>query len=317
MWWLLPGLIALSWLALVGWLGQRWRIGRIDFAIFSSAGGMKLIWQTAAASFFPAVLVFSGFALVLRRIKWPSWRVMAVLGIASLSLGWWGGVAPLWKLDRLHQLNRKETEAQHRASIDLPRLRKERKYSEMVKCMEDTLAVREELIAVRGLYPMTHNHGFSYLWLSLYPACQDLPCRLGSGLTDFLYDAWRYSSSRRGHLGDELPEAMTSSSHPLLRAIGHWVSQDYPAFVKEALAGAEAGDKRMDAMALVAACAPFVEREEALRVVRPILDRGVGLGWEMGGRYEIPSSTIRDYLEGKIRYEDLEANFTGMYKSGP
>jgi hypothetical protein len=141
--------------------------------------------------------------------------------------------------------------------------------------------------------------------VTLYPACDDLPPRLGWGLSQFLFDAWHDSSDRREHLGDELPKAMTSSRHPLLRAIGYWVSQDYPAFVKESFAGAEAGDERMDAMALVAACEPFVEREAALRVGRPILDRGVGLGWKGGRSYKVPSSKIRDYLEGRIRREDL------------
>jgi hypothetical protein len=167
------------------------------------------------------------------------------------------------------------------------------------------LATHEAWVSASGLRPQQHNHGFSYLYVTLYPACDDLPPRLGWGLSQFLFDAWHDSSDRREHLGDELPKAMTSSRHPLLRAIGYWVSQDYPAFVKESFAGAEAGDERMDAMALVAACEPFVEREAALRVVRPILDRGVGLGWKGGRSYKVPSSKIRDYLEGRIRREDL------------
>jgi hypothetical protein len=312
MWWLLPGLIALSWLALVGWLGDRWGIDWFDFAIFSSAEGMELVWQTVAASLFPAVLVFSGLSLVFRRIKWPSWRVMTVLGITSLAVSGWSAAGPLWNLELSHRDN----EAQMWASTELERIRKEGKHVEVVKEMERVLGTHEAAVAAWGLHPLRHPHGYSYLFVWLHPAADDLPPRLGSGLSAFLFDAWHVSSGRREHLGDELPIVMTSSNHPLLRAIGYWVNQDYPAFVNEAFAGAEAADERMDAMALVAACAPFVERDAALRVVRPILDRGVGLGWKGGGSYEIPSGKIRDYLEGKIQREDLNANFISMYQAG-
>lgn len=314
MWWLLPGLIALSWLALVGWLWHRWEIGRFDFASFGSAEGMKLVWQTVAASLFPAVLAFSGLALVLRRIKWPSWRVLMLLWIASLAAGWWSAAGPLWKLELRHRDN----EVQMWASTgELSRLHKAGNPDEVLEEMERVLAIHEAATAEWGIHPGQNGLESSYLYVSLYPACHDLHPRLGWGLNWVLSTAWHDSSNRRLHLSDELPEAMTSSRHPLLRAIGYWVSQDYPAFVKEAFAGAEAGDERMDAMALVAACAPFVERDAALRVVRPILDRGVGLGWTGGGSYKIPSSKIREYLEGKIRAEDLEAAFTGMYQLGP
>lgn len=301
MWWLLPGLIALSWLALVGWLGHRWELGSFGFAIFSSAEGMKLVWQTVAASLFPAVLVFSGLSLVFRRIKWPSWRVMTVLGIASLAVSGWSAAGPLWKWELSHRDNY----VQMWASTELERLHKAGNPEEVLKEIERVLAIHEAATAEWGIHPGQNGHGFSYLYVSLYPACHDLHPRLGWGLNWFLSDAWHDSSDRREHLGDELPKAMTSSSHPLLRAIGYWVSQDYPAFVKESFAGAEAGDERMDAMALVAACSPFVEREAALRVVRPILDRGVGLGWKGGGSYELPSGKILDYLEGRIMREDL------------
>jgi hypothetical protein len=237
---------------------------------------------------------------------------MTVLGITSLAVSGWSAAGPLWKCESSHRDN----QAQRWASTELERLHVEGKHAQVVKEMERVLATREAAIAACGLHPRQHNHGFSYVFVTLYPACNDLPPRLGFGLTQFLFDAWHDSSGRREHLGDELPEAMTSSSHPLLRAVGYWVSQDYPAFVKESFAGAEAGDERMDAMALVAACAPFVEREAALRVVHPILDRGVGLGWQGGGSYEIPSSTIRDYLEGRIEREDLKANFVDTYQSG-
>lgn len=309
MWWLLPGLIALSWLALVGWLGHRWGIDKNDLTHFGSAEGMKLVWQTVAASIFPAVLVFSGLALVLRRIKWPSWRVMAVLGIGSLAVSWWFAAGPLWKSDLSHRDN----EAQEWASTELERLHDAGRHVEVVKEMERVLATHEAAVAAWGLHPRQHNDGSSYVFVTLYPACDDLPPRLGPGLSQFLFDAWHVSRGRRVHFGDELPKAMTSSSHPLLRGIGYWVGQDYPAFVWEAFAAAAAGDERMDAMALVAACGPFVERETGLRAVRPILDRGVGLGWTGGGSYKIPSSKIRDYLEGKIRSEDLGAGFSWIY----
>ena len=312
MWWLLPGLVALSWLVLVGWLGHRWGIDKDDLAMIGGAEVMKLAWQTAAAALFPAVLVFNGLALVFRRIKWPSWRVMTVLGITSLAVSGWSAAGPLWKCESSHRDN----QAQRWASTELERLHVEGKHAQVVKEMERVLATREAAIAACGLHPRQHNHGFSYVFVTLYPACNDLPPRLGFGLTQFLFDAWHDSSGRREHLGDELPKAMTSSSHPLLRAVGYWVSQDYPAFVKESFAGAEAGDERMDAMALVAACAPFVEREAALRVVRPILDRGVGLGWQGGTSYEIPSSKIRDYLEGRIQREDLRAAFIWTFQAG-
>ncbi len=301
MWWLLPGLIALSWLVLVGWLGHRWGIGKDDLAILGGAEVMKLAWQTAAASLFPAVLVFSGLSLALRRIKWPSWRVLTVLGIASLAVSWWSVAGPLWKLE----LGYRSDKAQMWASTELSRLHQAGKTEEVLQEIERVLATHEAAVAEWGIHPGQNGHGFSYLYVSLYPACHDLHPRLGWGLNWFLSDAWHDSSGRREHLGDELPKAMTSSSHPLLRAIGYWVSQDYPAFVKESFAGAEAGDERMDAMALVAACSPFVEREAALRVVRPILDRGVGLGWKGGGSYELPSGKILDYLEGRIKREDL------------
>lgn len=312
MWWLLPGLIALSWLALVGWLAQRWGIGKDELAMIGAAEGMKLVWQTVAASLFPAVLVFSGLSLVFRRIKWPSWRVMTVLGIASLAVSGWSAAGPLWKWELSHRDN----EVQMWASTELERLHKAGNSEEVLKEIERVLAIHEAATAEWGIHPGQNGHGFSYLYVSLYPACHDLHPRLGWGLSSFLSDAWHNSSGSREHLGDELPKAMTSSGHPLLRAIGQWVSQDYPAFVKESFVGAEAGDERMDAMALVAACAPFVEREAALRVVRPILDRGVGLGWQGGSSYEIPSSKIRDYLEGRIQREDLKANFIWTFQAG-
>lgn len=312
MWWLLPGLIALSWLALVGWLGHRWGIGTDALAMLGGAEGMKLVWQTVAASLFPAVLAFSGLALVLRRIKWPSWRVLTVLGIASLAVGWWSAAGPLWKWE----LGYRSDKAQIWASTELERLHKAGKTEELLQEVERVLATHEAAVAEWGIHPGQNGHGFSYLYVSLYPACHDLHPRLGWGLNSFLSDAWHNSSGGGEHLGDELPKAMTSSSHPLLRAIGQWVNQDYPAFVKGAFAEAEAGDERMDAMALVAACAPFVEREAAIRVVHPILDRGVGLGWKGGGSYEIPSSRIRDYLEGRIQREDLKANFIDTYQAG-
>jgi len=224
-----------------------------------------------------------------------------VLGIASLAVSGWSVAGPLWR----RELGYRSYKAQVWASTELERLHKEGKNAEVVKEMERVLATHEAWVSASGLRPRQHNHGFSYLYVTLSSACHDLPPRLGWGLSHFLFDAWHDSSDRREHLGDELPKAMTSSRHPLLRAIGYWVSQDYPAFVKESFAGAEAGDERMDAMALVAACEPVVEREAALRVVSPILDRGVGLGWKGGTSYEIPSSKIRDYLEGRIRREDL------------
>ena len=51
-------------------------------------------------------------------------------------------------------------------------------------------------------------------------------------------------------------------------------------------------------------------------MVRPILDRGVGLGWQGGTSYEIPSSKIRDYLEGRIQREDLRAAFIWTFQAG-
>ena len=273
---------------------------------------MKLVWQTAAASLFPAVLVFSGLSLVFSRIKWPSWRVMTVLWIASLAVSVWSAAGPLWKWELSHRDN----EAQMWASTELERIRKEGKHAEVVKEMERVLATHDAAVSAWGLHPLQHPHGYSYLFVWLHPAADDLPPRLGPGLSAFLFDAWHVSSGRREHLVDELPIVMTLSNQPLLRAIGYWVNQDYPAFVKESFAGAEAGDERMDAMALVAACAPFVEREAALRVVRPILDRGVGLGWQGGTSYEIPSSKIRDYLEGRIQREDLKAAFIWTFRAG-
>lgn len=313
MWWLLPGLIALSWLALVGWLGHRWGFDENDLARFGAVKLLKLVWYSAAASLLPAVLVFCGLSLALRRIKWPSWRMNMALGIVSLAVSGWSVAGPL----RKEELSHRNSEAQMRAGTVLPRLRYEGKHSEVVMEMERVLAAHEAAVAEWGLHPGRGRYDFSYLSGSLGPAYHDLRPRLGFGLNWFLSVAWHLSGPRQEQFGDKLPEAMTSSSHPLLRAIGYWVGKDYPAFVKEAFAGAEAGDERMDAMALVAACAPFVEREAALRVVRPILDRGVGLGWTGGASYKIPSSKIREYLEGKIRIADLEAAFTRTYQSGP
>lgn len=176
-------------------------------------------------------------------------------------------------------------------------LRKQGRYEEMIHEMERVLALHEEVTAKTGFhYKGTCNHGFSYLWVSLYPASDNVPQHLGFGLTWCLYDAWHDQGYQRP-VADGLSKAMTRSKHPLLRALAYWVEQDYAAFEREALAGAAAGDRRMDALALVAACAVSQDKKAALEIVRPILDRGVGLGGRSGG-LPLTSTEIRAYLDG-------------------
>ncbi|MCW1922964.1 hypothetical protein OKA05_10410 [Luteolibacter arcticus] len=306
-WWLLPGLIGIVWLGSLLGMGFRWDITWARVSDMGRDELLKLAWRFGAASLFLGWLVFFGATLVFRRIEWPARRTILVLGVASLVLGVWSGFWPLWKLDRRHQVAKREEGAQNWARSELPRLRKEGKYPEMVEGMERVLAVHEETIAEVGLYPLNHNHGFSYLFVYMYPASYDLPPRLGSGLTEFLYDAWYdpgWDPTKKG-VADDLSKAMTASRHPLLRAIGYCVNRDYVSFEREALAGARAGDERMSAMALTAACGGLMEREVARQAVGAILDRGQGLGWDRGGSYAIPSSRIRDYVEGRIPREYL------------
>ena len=76
------------------------------------------------------------------------------------------------------------------------------------------------------------------------------------------------------------------------------------------MAAAEAGDERMDTMALAAACSVISDRKLALETVTPILDRGVGIGWQHNRTYTKTSATIRSYLEGTIDRSALGGYFT-------
>lgn len=200
--------------------------------------------------------------------------------------------------------------AQMTASLDLGRAQREGDYPEMVASMERALAVRDAMNEECGLMSCMCPIGFSYVFVSLSPvADRDIPSRLGTEVSNFLYLRWRDPSRPDLPVADDLSRAMTSSRHPLLRSIGYWVCRDYRSFEREALAGAVAGDERMDAMALVAACALVSDRKAALDAVRPILDRGIGLGWDGVSSFEISPSKILDYLEGRIGRDDLRGYF--------
>ncbi|MCW1885459.1 hypothetical protein OKA04_12025 [Luteolibacter flavescens] len=233
--------------------------------------------------------------MIFRKLKRPSGKAIAITAFACIAFGLWGGTL-LWKLDRRAELNRRENEAQAALDGVLQALKKQGRYDEMVQEMERVLAIHEAWVAESGPWTHSCNHGSSYIFVYLYPASEDLPAQLGHGVSWCLYDAWRDPGQMKASVADDFSKAMTRSKHPLLRTLAYWVEQDYAAFEREALAGAAAGDRRMDTLALVAACAISKDRKAALEKVRPILDRGVGIGKSPG--YAFSSSAIRAYLEG-------------------
>ena len=291
------GAIGIFGIAIPLGLLRRWDVP-LGFSALSAGGPelLKFIWNCAAAALIPALLSCVVMALIFRRLKRPTRKAIVITAVASLAIGLLGGALPLWKLDRRQELMRRECEAQNGLDAKLQALKTHGRYDEMVQEMERVLAIHEECIAEMGPWPRDCNHGFSYIFVYLHPASEDLPGQLGTGLSWSLYDAWHDPSYPKKLVADDLSKAMTRSKHPLLRALGFWVEQDYPAFEREAFASAAAGDRRMDTLALVAACAISKDPKAALEKVRPILDRGVGIGKTPG--YNFSSSAIRAYLEG-------------------
>jgi len=177
------------------------------------------------------------------------------------------------------------------------------------------LIIQEEIITLRGIGNESFNHGFSYLFCTLHPVSSDLPPYLGMNVSRFLYSAWvepDYTNARMPTGEDKLAVALSQSKDPLLRAIAYWLLKDYVNFEKEAIAGAKAGDRRMDSLALVAACLFSSDKKMALKAVEPILDRGVGLGRNTGSYkgagYYNSSEKIRQYLEGETSIETLKGS---------
>jgi len=255
-----------------------------------------------AAALLPAFLLLAAFHLVFWKIKGPSFSVMALLGVVCLSTSLWFGILPLRKMNQIHQLQKREWSIGARIKTDFQRLRKERKFTEMVRTMEEILAIREEMIGLEGLGPgFQVGCGGCYFWETLHPATGELEPRIGWALNHYFNIAWDLGPwnqpSKTKH--DELADAMAESQNPLLRAIAYWVRQDYENFERETMAAAERGDQRLDSLALVAACAVVSDKKEALRKVSPILNRKVGIGLNRDGRYLIPAEDIRAYLEGK------------------
>ena len=195
--------------------------------------------------------------------------------------------------------------------MGLDRLRKEGEYQKIVQTLEESLEIQQSLNDFRGVIPRTHNHGYSYLFVTLYPAANDLPPYLGPNATHFLFDAWHdldlHPKNRAIYETDELAIALSHSKDRLLRAIAYWVLKDYVNFEKESIEGAITGDKRMDSLALVAACVFSKDKKVALSAVEPILDRGVGVGPVYAkGTYSYASSNdIRLVLEGKVSADTL------------
>jgi len=330
MWVLLPGLIVLVALGFFVALTLRWDVHweNFSFAGTSDIRGLAEFGRmVVAASLFPAVLLFAALKAGIRKLKWPSARSLWVVAVIGFPLTLWGGILPFLKRDPSVQAGLHLQAIEEELEQQLSQLCKAGRYAEAVTTMEGALEAKEDVIALDGLSRRDCGIGFSYLFVSLYPTSSDLTSRLGDSLTYFLFDRWHDPGQRRvatviGAPGaatelvwdtdkDPLVPAMRESRHPLLRGIGHWLARDYQAFEAEALAGAEQGDERMDALALVAACALGDDRAEALQKVEPILQRGVGLGWDWsrGGGYSIPAARIRDYLEGRITRRDLRGHF--------
>lgn len=330
MWVLLPGLIVLVALGLFVALTLRWQVHWENFSWAGSSdmrGLAEFCRMVLAAAVFPAVLLFAALGVVFRKLKWPSARSLWILAAIGFPLSLWGGILPFLKKDPSIQAGLRLLAIEEELEQQLNQLCAAGHYAEAVTRMEEALAAKEAVIGLDGLSRRDCGIGFSYLFVSLYPVSSDLTSRLGDSLTYFLFDRWHDPGHRRAATGtgepgaefkvvwdadeDPLVPAMRKSRHPLLRGLGHWLARDYDAFETEALAGAQQGDQRMDALALVAACALTDDRAEALQKVEPILQRGVGLGWDWGGGggYHIPAARIRDYLEGRITRRDLRGYF--------
>lgn len=282
---------------LLGWaLLAHWEVGPFTWeaVVYEAPELTKFALACGAVALSLAFLTYWISGKALKWISMPTAGKMLVLALACLAPGVWGG-ARLWKQNRGIELTRIDRKAQGELEAILEGLKKQGRYDEMVQEMERVLAIHDELVAITGPGHESCNHGYSYLFVTLIPASEDLPAFLGWGLSRCLYDAWHDLSGTQKSAADGLSKAMTRSRHPLLRAIGYWVEQDYDAFEREAMAGAERGDRRMDSLALVAACGLSKDRKAALEKIRPILDRGVGLG---KNSYRSTSSDIQAYLEG-------------------
>lgn len=88
------------------------------------------------------------------------------------------------------------------------------------------------------------------------------------------------------------------------------MARDYEAFEDDMLQCARKGDERVDSLALIAAI-NSKDHKRALTIVKPILERGVGLGQDREeGPYLIPASQIQAVLEGRSSSSALYAYFT-------
>jgi len=314
-WAWLPAFWLLCVLGVAGILTFRWEIDWLDLRHLTWSGSeLRELGEFSrligTAAVFPAVLLMVTLRLGLNRFhRLPAWGlgVVAVVGLAVSILG---GLMPILETDQEHMARKRLRGLEDGLEEKVSTLCAAGRHAEAVNLMEEVLAAKEAVIAFDGLGFESCNHGYSYLFVTLHPAAQDLPRRMGRGLSWILYDRWH--DGRWTGYDDPLVPALRQSEHPLLRGIGHWVAHDYEAFGSDMLGSAAAGDKRVETLALVAACLSD-DRRGALRAVEPILDRGVGIGGSSGPT--ISATRIRDCLEGRVSPRDLRGYFTNPPQS--
>ncbi|MGB1260247.1 MAG: hypothetical protein ACPG6P_09420 [Akkermansiaceae bacterium] len=299
-------------------LTVRWDIGwnRYGLRGTDTESIFRFVRLCLAVALLPSIFLFWAARKLFCRVKRPAIYLIILVTVLCSSVGWFFGMTPILKHDRLKQLYDRQLVIGDELEAQFVTLRKEGRNEELVSLLEDALDVQERIVSLSGVSGGNCNHGYSYLFVTLHPASDELSRVLGRQVAWYLYDAWHDSySSPTAKYNGALAEALTHSRHPLLRVIGYWVLQDYPSFKKEAFAGARANDSRMDAMALVAACLVDSDKEKALEIVKPILDRGVGCGLQHDGSYAISSGRIRAYLKGEIPRSELGGYFIYPRKS--
>lgn len=110
-WLLLPCLTGFFGILIPWGLAARWdqSLAGLLRAPTVSPGLVKFVWHCAAAALIPAFGVCLAMALIFRRPKRPTGKVSAMLvALAFLAAGIWGGVLPLWKMDQIQMLCRRE-----------------------------------------------------------------------------------------------------------------------------------------------------------------------------------------------------------------